>query len=121
MAGFDLTTEELVDGLEEREVCTPCAALQSRLLPSRYFFGQQQSQEVAIRPTFLLRPISDLFVNPARVRQVEAPEVNLELAFGQFQALQSVVVLLCGHRCTSRIFLNLFFPHGISSWKTSER
>jgi hypothetical protein len=97
---------ELVDGLEEREVRAPRTTLQSRLLPSRYFFG--------------LGPISDLLVNPARVRQVEAPEVNLELPFGEFQTLQSVVVLLCGHRCISQIFLNLFFFHEICSWKTSE-
>jgi hypothetical protein len=68
--------------------------LQSRLFPSRHFFGQQQSQEVPIGPTFLLGPISDLFVNPARVRQVEASEVSLELAFGEFQTLRRVVVLL---------------------------
>src|SRR6266404_9022842 len=112
---------ELVDGLEERKVRAPRAALQSCLLPSRYFFGQQQSQEVPIRPTFLLGPISDLFVNPARVRQVEAPEVNLELAFGEFQTLQSVVVLLCGHRCTLPIFRNRFLFHCITSWKMNER
>ena len=73
---------ELVDGLEEREVCAPCTTLQPRLLPSRHFLGQQQSQEVPIRPTFLLRPNRNFFVDPARVRQVEAPEVNLELALG---------------------------------------
>src|SRR6266852_2485500 len=112
---------ELVDGLEEREVCAPRAALQSRLFPSRYFFGQQQSQEVPIRPTFLLRSNGNLLVDSARVRQIQMPEVNLELAFGEFQTLQSVVILLCGHRCISRIFLNLFFPHEITSWKTSER
>ena len=112
---------ELFNGLEEREVCAPRAALQSRLLPSRYFFGQQQSQEVSIRPTFFFRPNGNLLVDPARVRQVETPEVNLELALRQFQTLGCVVVLLWRHRCTSRIFLNLFFPHGISSWKTSER
>src|SRR5712691_3383439 len=110
---------ELVDGLEEREVCAPRAALQSRLFPSRYFFGQEQSQEVPIRPIFLLRSNGNLLVDSARVRQIQTPEVNLELAFGEFQTLQSVVVMLCGHRCTSRIFLNLFFPHEITSWKTS--
>ena len=31
---------ELVDGLEEREVCAPRTTLQSRLFPSRHFFGQ---------------------------------------------------------------------------------
>ena len=92
---------ELVDGLEEREVRAPRAALQSRLLPSRYFFGQQQSQEVPIRPPFLLGPISDLFVNPARVRQIQTPEVNLELAFGEFQTLGGVVILLWRHRWIS--------------------
>jgi len=112
---------ELVDGLEEREVCTPRAALQSRLFPSRHFFGQQQSQEVSVRPTFLLCPNGNLLVDPARVRQIEAPEVNLQLALGQFQTLGSVVFLLWRHRCTLRVFLNLFFPHKISSWKTSER
>jgi hypothetical protein len=85
------------------------------LLPSRHFFGQQQSQEVSVRPTFLLRPNGNLLVDPARVRQIQSPEMNLELALGQFQTLRRVVVLLCGHRCISRIFLNLFFPHGISS------
>src|SRR4030095_4886901 len=82
---------ELVDGLEERKVCAPSTTLQSRLFPSCYFFGQQQSQEVPIRPTFLLGPISDLFVNPTRMRQVEAPEVNLELPLGEFQALHRVL------------------------------
>ena len=47
---------ELIDGFEEREVGAPRTTLQSRLFPSRHFFGQQQSQEVSIRPTFLLRP-----------------------------------------------------------------
>ena len=47
---------ELVDGLEERKMRTASATLQPRLLPSCYFFGQQQCQEVPIRPTFLLRP-----------------------------------------------------------------
>jgi hypothetical protein len=112
---------ELVDGLEEREVCAPCTTLQSCLLPSRHFFGQQQSQEVSIRPTFLLRPNGNLQVDPAHVRQVEAPEVYLELALGEFQTLGRVVFLLWGHRCLSGIFLNLFFPHGISSWKIRER
>src|SRR3989442_12170836 len=89
--------------------------------PSRYFFGQQQSQEVPIGPTFLLGPNGNLLVDPARVRQIQAPEVYLELALGQFQTLRHVVVLLGRHRCISRIFPNQFFPHGISSWKTSER
>jgi hypothetical protein len=59
---------ELVDGLEEREVRAPRAALQSCLLPSRYFFGQQQSQEVPIRPTFLLCPNGNLLVNAVTVK-----------------------------------------------------
>jgi len=112
---------KLVDSLEEREVCTPRAALQSRLFPSRHFFGQQQSQEVSIRPTFFFRSSGNFLVDPARVRQIEAPEVNLQLALRQARILGWVVVLLCGQRCISRIFLNLFFPHGISSWNTSER
>src|SRR6267154_3138484 len=112
---------ELVDGLKEREVCAPRTTLQPRLLPLRYFFGQQQSQEVSIRPTFLLRSNGNLFVNPACVRQLQTPEVNLELPLGQFRALHSVVVMLCGHRCTSRIFLNLFLPHEITSSKTNGR
>jgi hypothetical protein len=53
---------ELVDGLEEREVCAPSTTLQSRLLPSRHFLGQQQSQEVSIRPTFLLGPNGNFLV-----------------------------------------------------------
>jgi hypothetical protein len=85
---------ELVDGLEEREVCAPSTTLQSRLFPSRYFFGQQQSQKVPIRPTFLLRPNGNLLVDPARVRQIQTPEVHFELALGQFQTLGRVVVLL---------------------------
>src|SRR6266852_2637365 len=107
---------ELVDGLEKGKVCASRAALQSRLFPSRHFFGQQQSQEVSIGPTFLLRPNGNLLVDPARVRQVEAPKVHLELALGQFQALGRVVVLLWGHQRISRIL-----PHKITSWKTSER
>src|ERR1700756_548507 len=106
---------ELVDGLEEREVCAPRTALQSRLFPSGYFFGQQQCQEVPIRPTFLLGPISDFLVNPAHVRQVEAPKVYLELPLGEFQALHRVVVMLCGHRFTCFLF------HWLTSWKISER
>src|SRR5256884_9418282 len=98
---------ELVDGLEERKMRTASAALQSRLFPSRYFFGQQQSQEVPIRPTFLLRPNGNLLVDPARVRQIQTSEVRLELAFGEFQTLQSVVVLRSeerrvGKECRSR-------------------
>jgi len=62
--------------------------------PSRYFFGQQQSQEVPIRPTFLLGPNGNLLVDPAHVRQVEAPEVYLELPLGEFQTFHRVVVLL---------------------------
>src|SRR4029077_8179389 len=69
---------------------------------------QQQSQEVSIRPTFFFRPNGNLLVDPARVRQVETPEVNLELALRQFQTLGCVVVLLWRHRCTSRIFLTSF-------------
>jgi len=112
---------ELVDSLEEGEVCAPRAALQSRLLASRYFFGQQQSQEVPIRPTFLLRPNGHLLVNPAHVRQVKAPEVSLELALGEFQTRESVQVILCRHRCTSRTFRRHFLFHWITSWKVSER
>src|SRR5262249_7470166 len=82
---------ELVDGLEEGEVRVSGTALDAGLLPSRYFFGQQQSEEIPIRPAFLLGPARDLFVDPAHVRQVQTPEVNLELALGELQALRCVV------------------------------
>src|SRR6267143_1091246 len=97
------------------------AALQPRLLPSRYFFGQQQSQEVPIRPTFLLRPIRDYFVDSAHVRQVEASEVRLELTLGEFQTLRIVGVILGGPWYIERIEGPYSLLHGITSWKRSER
>src|ERR1700683_891478 len=68
---------ELIDGLEEREVRMARAALETRLLPAGHFFGEQQSEEVPIGPAFLLGSRRDLFIDPAHVCQVEAPEVNL--------------------------------------------
>jgi hypothetical protein len=111
---------ELVDGLEEREVRAPGAALQSRLLPSCHFFGQQESEEVPIRPALLFGSTSDLLIDPAHVRQVEASEVNLQLTLGEFQAPGIVEVILCCYRYTSRIFRRHFFPHRIPSCKTRE-
>ena len=35
-----------------------------------------------LRPVLLLGPTNNLFVNPARIRQVEAPEVYFELPSG---------------------------------------
>src|SRR5262249_35604273 len=110
---------ELVDGLEEGEVRVSGTALDAGLLPSRYFFGQQKSEQVPIGPAFLLSPARDLFVDPAHVRQVQTPEVNLELALGELQALRCVVDL-CGHQCTSRITPRCLSLHGLTSWKTSQ-
>ena len=80
---------ELVDGLEEGKVGVSGAALETRLFPSRDFFGQQESEEVTIRPGFLLRPIRDLQIDPAHVRQIQTPEVGLELSLGKFRTLQA--------------------------------
>src|SRR5215472_12874200 len=78
---------ELIDGFQEGEVCVSSAALQSRLLPSRYFFSQQESQKVPIGPVFLLRPFCYVFIDPAHVRQIQSPEVYFELPLGKLQAL----------------------------------
>ena len=92
-----------------------------RLLPSCYFFGQQQSQEVPIRPTFFLRPSGNFPVDPTHVRQVETPEVRLELTLGESQTLRIAGVILCGHRYIGRIEGPYSLLHGITSWKMSER
>src|SRR5215472_12091991 len=83
---------ELVDGLQEGEVRVSSAALQSRLLPSRYFFGQQESQEIPIGPVSLLSPFCYVFIHPAHVRQIQSPKVYFELTLGEPQTLRCVVV-----------------------------
>src|SRR5215472_11895862 len=56
---------ELVDGLQEGEVRVSSAALQSRLLPSRYFFGQQTRRVGAggVVPFSRPHPLSRLLVD----------------------------------------------------------
>jgi hypothetical protein len=65
---------ELVDGFEEGKVRAAGEALQSCLLASRHFFGQQKRQDVAIRPTFLLGSIGHFLVGAAHVCRVQASE-----------------------------------------------
>src|SRR2546426_215277 len=93
---------ELVHGLEERKVGAPSQALQTRLLPSGHLFGEQESEEVTVRPAFLLGLSRDLLVDAARVRQVEALEQSIEFRLGESPALGAVVVRRETHRFTSQ-------------------
>ena len=93
---------ELVNGLEERKVGAPSQALQTRLLPSGHLLGEQESQEVTVRPAFLLGLSRDLFVDAARVRQVEALEQSIQFRLGESPALGDVLVRRDTHQLTSR-------------------
>jgi hypothetical protein len=64
-----LETEiKFVNRLEEGKVSAARTALQAGLLTMRYLLGQQNRQEVAIRPVLFLCPIRDLLVDTTRVR-----------------------------------------------------
>ncbi len=93
---------ELVDRLEEGEVGAASQTLETGLLPSRHFFGQQESEKITIGPTFVFGSMSHLLVDPAHVRQVETPEEGLHFRLGEIQALRDLVVGRDGHRFTSR-------------------
>ncbi len=92
---------EFLDGLEEGEAGAAGEALQACLLPSRHFFGQQESEEVAERPAVLLGLAGHLLVDPAHVSQVEALEESLQFRLGEIPALGDVVVGRDVHRFTS--------------------
>jgi hypothetical protein len=67
-------------------------ALPPRLLPSRHFLGQQEPEEVYVRPAFLLRLHGDLLVDAAHVRQVETLEQSLAFPLGEAPALKNSIV-----------------------------
>jgi len=70
--------------LKKGKCAAPGAALQTGLLSSGYFFGQQENQELPIRPAFLLGLSGHSLVDPAHMRQVQALKQSIELALGKF-------------------------------------
>ena len=85
---------ELIDGLEEGEVRAAGAALQSGLLASCNFFGEQKSEEVAIGPTFFFGSMRHLLVDAAHVREVETLEQSIELRRRKLRSLGHGIVHL---------------------------
>ena len=76
---------EVVDGLEVREVSPAREPLQASLLAVRDLFGDQQGEEVAVRPLLVLGPRDRIVVHPAQVGEMKSLEQSVELDLGKIQ------------------------------------
>jgi hypothetical protein len=74
---------EIIDRLQKRKVGAPRESPQARLLPMRDLLGDQEGEEIVIRPRLALGPLYEIAPDAPGIREMQSFEEGIEILIGR--------------------------------------